>query len=82
MIIMPVAEDDPIKGLVVKTQGFQVRQQGVAAAGIKQPASGRRLQQARETVLSVCGYRPANRIFTDNIKLHRHIANGLSSNQG
>lgn len=69
VVIVPVTEDDPVQIPQVKMKGREVCQQGLTAAGIKQPSPGRSLQQTGKAMLAACGYRSTDGIFTDDIEL-------------
>ena len=61
------------KAAIVKIEGGKIGQQGLAAAGIKQPSSGRSLQKAGKTMLAAGRDGSANRVFTDDIELQSHF---------
>ena len=69
-----VLEESIITDLaIVKIEGGKIGQQGLAAAGIKQPSSGRSLQKAGKTMLAAGRDGSANSVFTDDIELHSHL---------
>ena len=72
MVIVAMAEDDSVKVADVKIEGGKIGQQGLAAAGIKQPSSGRSLQKAGKTMLAARRDGSANSVFTDDIELQSH----------
>lgn len=72
VVIVAMAENNSVKVSDVKVEGGKIVQQGLAAAGIKQPTTGGSLQKAGKAMLAACGDRSTDRIFTDDIELQRH----------